>query len=164
LLPITSVEQEFELLSIQMTQVVSRNFGTLSRSKGKDFLTYFKNTYCSLECQFPIKMWNHFDNHDDRTNNRVEGDNNKMKLFCGYADPKIDKAVNLIQLHERTARDKYENGKKENARAPAQKPEDIVKEERFRQARRFLRDGKITHAVYKQEILEMHQFMPKKNT
>jgi hypothetical protein len=38
---------------------------------------------------------------------------------------KIDKAVNLIQLHERTARDKYENGKKENARAPAQKPEDI---------------------------------------
>ena len=77
---------------------------------------------------------------------------------------RIDKAVNLIQLHERTARDKYENGKKENARAPAQKPEDIVKEERFRQARRFLRDGKITHAVYKQEILEMHQFMPKKNT
>ena len=45
LLPITSVEQEFELLSIQMTQVVSRNFGTQSRSKGKDFLTYFKNTY-----------------------------------------------------------------------------------------------------------------------
>jgi hypothetical protein len=34
LLPITSVEQEFELLSIQMTQVVSRNFGTQSRSKG----------------------------------------------------------------------------------------------------------------------------------
>jgi hypothetical protein len=58
--------------------------------------------------------------------------------------------------------DKYENGKKENARAPAQKPEDIVKEERFRQARRFLRDGKITHSVYKQEILEMHQFLPKK--
>ena len=59
LLPITSVEQEFELLSIQMTQVVSRNFGTQSRSKGKDFLTYFKNTYCSLECQFPIKMIHH---------------------------------------------------------------------------------------------------------
>jgi hypothetical protein len=30
----------------------------------------------------------------------------------GYADPKIDKAVNLLQV---AARDKYENGKKENS-------------------------------------------------
>jgi hypothetical protein len=31
--------------------------------------------------RFPKSMWNHWDNHDERTNNRVEGDNNKMKNF-----------------------------------------------------------------------------------
>ena len=57
-------------------------------------------------------MWNHFDNHDERTNNRVEGDNGKMKLFCGASDPKMDKAVGLLQQYEVTACDKYNNAKK----------------------------------------------------
>ena len=52
-------------------------------------------------------MWNHLDNHDERTNNRVEGDKNKMKHFCGAADPNIDKAVSLLQMYELDARDKY---------------------------------------------------------
>ena len=73
LIPINNVEQQFELLSNQMTLVVCRNFS--ERSKGKDFLKYFTNTYKSPNCQFPIQMWNHFDNHDERTNNRVEDDN-----------------------------------------------------------------------------------------
>ena len=50
----------------------------------------------------------------------------KWSYFVGYADPKIDKAVNLLQV---AARDKYENGKKENSWAPAQKPEDIKKKD-----------------------------------
>ena len=78
-----------------MKYVVCKNFSV--RSKGKDFLQYFTNTYKSPNGQFPIQMWNHFDNHDDRTNNRVEGDNNKMKLFRGASDPKIDKATKLLQ-------------------------------------------------------------------
>jgi hypothetical protein len=52
-------------------------------------------------------MWNHFDNDDDRTNNDVEGDNNKMKLFCGAAQPHIDKAVKQLRHNETTAHDKY---------------------------------------------------------
>jgi hypothetical protein len=56
-------------------------------------------------------MWNHWDNHDERTNNRVEGDNNKMKNFCGAADPNIDKAAGLLQMYELDARDKYLNAK-----------------------------------------------------
>ena len=71
--------------------VVCKHFSV--RSKGKDFLQYFTNTYKSPYCQFPIHMWNQFDNHDERTINRVEGDNFKMNNHCGAADPKIDKAV-----------------------------------------------------------------------
>jgi len=43
-------------------------------------------------------MWNHFDNDDDRINNIVEGDNNKMRIFCGAAQPDISKAVMKQQL------------------------------------------------------------------
>ena len=41
-----------------------------------------------------------------------------MKLSCGAADPKIDKAVALLQQYESTAYDKYGNFKKEYAKAP----------------------------------------------
>ena len=46
-------------------------------------------------------MWNHWDNHDDRTNNRIEGYNTRMTNYCGASDPKIDKAVNLIKIQVR---------------------------------------------------------------
>ena len=55
-----------------MTQVVSRNFGNQSRSKGKDFLTYFSNTYKSQGCQFPVTMWNQFDNNRTSTLKSIE--------------------------------------------------------------------------------------------
>jgi hypothetical protein len=42
-------------------------------------------------------MWNHYDTVYERTNNRVEGDNNKMKNFCGAANPRIDKAIRLLK-------------------------------------------------------------------
>lgn len=43
------------------------------------FLGYFKKTY--LNDPFPITLWNQFDNDGDRTNDRVEGENAKMKKF-----------------------------------------------------------------------------------
>ena len=158
LIPINNIEQQFELLSNQMRYSVSRHLSV--RSKGNEFLAYFKNTY--LNGQFPSSMWNHFDNHEERTNNRVEGDNNKMKLFCGAADPKIDKAVGLLQQYEVTAKDKYENAKKENAKAPAQKPEVALREANFRQSRRFHRDGKLSFSDYYATILDLHKFEPRK--
>jgi hypothetical protein len=114
LIPIDKVEQEFEILSNELRHVVSRSLSI--RSRGRDFLTYFENAYLKESCRFPKEMWNHFDNHHERTNNRVEGDNNRMKLFCGAAEPKIDKAVTLLQQYESTASDKYENAKKAGVR------------------------------------------------
>jgi len=75
LIPINNIEQEFEMLSNEIRQVVSRSLSI--RSRGKDFLNYVENTYLKQNCRFPKEMWNHFDNHHERTNNRVDGDNNK---------------------------------------------------------------------------------------
>ena len=58
------------MLSIEMRQVVSRSLSI--RSRGKDFLTYVENTYLKENCRFPKEMWNHFDNHHERTNNHVQ--------------------------------------------------------------------------------------------
>jgi len=80
-----------------MRYFLSRNLSI--RSKGKEFLDYFRKIYLNTECRYPKSMWNHWDNHGDRTSNRVEGDNNKMKLFCGAADLKIDKAIGLLQQY-----------------------------------------------------------------
>ncbi|CAF0715286.1 unnamed protein product, partial [Brachionus calyciflorus] len=56
-----------------------------------DLIVSFKNE----------KKWtNHYDNDHERTQNRVEGDNNRMKLFCGAANPSINKALRLLQQYE----------------------------------------------------------------
>lgn len=158
LIPTNNIEQQFAILSNQMRYAVSRHLCV--RSKGNDFLQYYQNTY--LNGHFSISMWNHYDNHEDRTNNRVEGDNNKMKLFCGAANPKIDKAVGLLQQYEVTAKDKYDNAKKENAKAPPQKTAVALREANFGQARRFHRDGKLSFSDYFATILDLHKFEPKK--
>ena len=108
-------------------------------------------------------MWNHWDNHDERTNNRVEGDNNKMKNFCGAADPNIDKAAGLLQMYELDARDKYLNAKLKNARAPFQKADVAMREGNFRLYRRLHRNGELTFQQYLNHILDLNKFEPKKN-
>ena len=115
------------------------------------------------ESRFPLIMWNHYDNHDERTNNRVEGDNNRMKKFCGAADPNIDKAVSLLKQYETTAKDKYNNAKKETARAPAQALDVATRDTNFRQARRFHREGIISLVDYFKQINNLYKFEPKKS-
>ena len=78
-------------------------------------------------------MWNHWDNHDERSNKGVEGDNFKMKSFCDAADPQIHKTVGVLRQYEKTDKDKYLNAKKPNARAPSQRPETSIREANFRQ-------------------------------
>jgi hypothetical protein len=107
-------------------------------------------------------MWNHYENHDERTNNRVEGDNNRMKQFCGAAEPKIDKCVALLRQYETTIKDKYNNAKKESARAPAQAVDVATRDTKFRQARRFHREGIISLSDYFKQIVNLYRFEPKK--
>ena len=114
------IQAKFEIFANEPTKI----------AKSEQFISYFERTYLGAARDsvqkaaiFPIIMWNHFDNDDDRTNNDVEGDNNKMKLFCGAAQPNISKAVKLLRQYETTAHDKYKNAQKQNARPPVRKPD-----------------------------------------
>ena len=65
----------------------------------------------------PVDTWNHFSNPDDRTNNRVESYNLKMRKFVGAAQPEINKAVNAPKGFETTATNTYLRAKLKDARA-----------------------------------------------
>ncbi|CAF1154614.1 unnamed protein product [Brachionus calyciflorus] len=86
-------------------------------------------------------MWNHYDNLYDRKQNRVEGDNNKMKLFCGAANPNIDKAHSKTSLYEAEHHKRNSN---------------------LKQLKDLLNDGSITLKVYLDRIIDIHKFEPKK--
>ena len=47
-------------------------------------VSYFIRTYLEGSC-FPVSFWNHFKTEGPRTNNNVEGYNNKLKVFVGAA-------------------------------------------------------------------------------
>ncbi len=67
----------------QLNQIaIQPNIGAVRANK---FWQYFINTI--FEGQFIVRMWNHYENRYERTNNRAEDDNNKMKLFCGASNP-----------------------------------------------------------------------------
>ena len=50
-----------------------------------------------------MNFWNHFSTEDPRTNNNVEGYNNKLKCFVGAASPNIFKMVEIFKNEESTA-------------------------------------------------------------
>lgn len=58
-----------------------------------DFLAYFFKFYFSSVISY--RVWNHFATVGPRTNNSVEGYNNKLKKFIGAAQPNIYKLVML---------------------------------------------------------------------
>ena len=76
-----------------------------------------------------MEMWNHFENYDDRTNNRPESGNKKMKLFCGAAQSDFGKAVY-----------KYYNTKKSTARNQTRRPEVATNETKFNQPKDLFKD------------------------
>ena len=89
LLPLDSVETQFEILLNKMINVLSlkRKIG----NNGVKFAEYVLNTF--FEGFFPQTLWNHYETllRFDKTNNGNEGNNNKMKLNCGAANPSIEK-------------------------------------------------------------------------
>ncbi len=112
LIPIQSVDDECIKLENELLWDIALKYEIIGLNKADRFWQYFINNF--FEGSFPLSMWNQFDNENERTNNRVEGDNLKMKKFCGASNPNIDKAVRLLQQYEATSTDKYNNAKKKN--------------------------------------------------
>ena len=77
-------------------------------AKINQFVHYFDETYLSSSI-FPIQLWNHFETAGPRTNNHVEGYNNKLKCFVGAAKPNIYKIVNIFKNEETNSDKKFRN-------------------------------------------------------
>lgn len=127
---------------------------------GSKFVEYVIDNY--FEGQFGQDLWNHYHTDSETTNNYVEGDNFKMNQYYGAAKPNIEKAVSLLRNCEANSYIKYFNACKESSKAPKQVRENMLRNVKFRQARQFHRDGKITTSVYHEKLLNIYKFVPKK--
>ena len=107
-----------------------------AQQKLPSFIEYVKTTYIESEV-FPITLWNHFQTEDEKTNNRVEGDNFQMNDCCGAAHPDMAKAVKLLQGYESKAADKYTNASKKEARVASSRLADHDRDRDFRAARKL---------------------------
>ena len=56
-----------------------------------DFVEYFVDNY--FEGAFPIGLWSHYETFGPRTNNNLEGYNNKLKIHVSRAHPNIYKQL-----------------------------------------------------------------------
>jgi hypothetical protein len=146
------------LLQTQLFDLQDKYPRSITEGRCHRFKNYFINTY--VEGYFLKIMWNHFETIEVRTNNNVEGDNLKMKCYCGAANPNMDKAVKLLKTFETTKEATYKNAKKSTAKLSYKRPED--RDTKFKQLKDLLKVGTISLEVYINKILDIHKFEPKK--
>ena len=88
---------------------------------------------------------------------------NYMNDCCGAAHPDISKAVKLLQGYESKAADKYRNASRKEARAAPCRLEDHDRNRDFRKSRQLYHQGRSTIEQYRDDILNIFCFVPKKN-
>ena len=76
---------------------------------------------------FPIESWNHFDNEDDRTNNRVEGYNNKLDKYLN-SHPNIWKFIIKIKSEETNASLTYSRINNDTYKSRRRNNKDILRD------------------------------------
>ena len=83
-----------------------------------------------------------------------------MNLACGAANPEVNKSVALLKTHESTARDKYYNAQKINARKPVQNNDNLKREVTYRTYKSLLMQGQLSFRAYVENILMLYEFAP----
>ena len=111
---------------------------------------------------FPIELWNHFKTQYERTNNRAEGYNSKLKKFMSSAKPQISKAVAFLKSEDNEASLKYFKALKPDSKKIPQNSKDLERDVKFRTTRRLFEEKKITLKIYVQEVINIHRFEPRK--
>ena len=158
LVPLSCIDAVYQALQNEMFVLSKKK----EIGKKENYFLNYVVEGSSFEGSFPLNLWNHFSTRDERTNNRVEGDNGKMKLACWAAKPNIKKAVELLKQFELGAQIKYANAKTPSARTPPQAPDIIKREAEFRKLRELYQANKVTLKVYTDEIRDIHRFEPKR--
>jgi hypothetical protein len=126
------------------------------------FSKYVTDNY--FDGKFPIKYWNQFLTIGNRTNNHVEGYNNKLKKWIGAKAPNIFKAIGIFQQAEVDSALKFERAKSTDlkvSRPPPRRHLDIEKEAKLKMAQDLLKKGSITLDVYIDTIVAFYDFFRK---
>jgi hypothetical protein len=143
LCPLTEIPSEFEKCHVAMPDV----------PRIDEFMEYILHTY--FEGEFPVDMWNHFDNQaKPRTNNSLEAYNLKLKKFIKVSHPNIYLAVGALQAEEVDAGTEYHralNGEKPGPRRKLY----VTKDGAYGAYKDLLLAGEITIDVYMRRIVAM---------
>ncbi len=124
----------------------------------KAYINYLHKTYTNEDSRYPFQMWNHYQTDYGRTNNPVEGQNNKMKLYCGAANNDIFKATKLLRQYESTNSDKFDNAIGANAKRDKQSQETRDRNFLYNTYRKQLDGGIITFKKYHEYIMDLYKF------
>ena len=64
----------------------------------EEFVEYFESTW--LVGNFPVQMWNVYENEDYRTNNHLEGWHKRLKCLVGKSHPNIYEFVEVMKKEQ----------------------------------------------------------------
>lgn len=144
--------------------LIDQYFGDLLTSipvqyaaKYRKFTDYFVRTY--FEGNFPIKVWNHFHSVGvPRTNNHLEGYNNKLKKFVGLAHPDIYRAIEVFKGEENTHTQIFTQTRLDMIKPPPRRKLYIINSELYRTYRDMFLKQEITFETFVIRVIEQFDF------
>lgn len=147
LIPVAEISDYFDSILAQIPPGYS--------AKYQKFTDYFVNTY--FEGNFPQEVWTHFDSVGvPRTNNNLEGYNNKLKKFVGMAHPDIHRSILVFKQEENNATFNY--GRATHEKPPPRRKLYIINSALYRTFRDMFLKKQITLATFVERICEQLDF------
>ncbi|CAF1044124.1 unnamed protein product [Brachionus calyciflorus] len=111
----------------------------------------FNNDWSIFECQ----MWNHFANDGyPRTNNNLEGYNNKLSNHLSIAHPDIFKAISKFKEEETDASLKYYRAMN-NEKPPERRKLNVINDAILNNGRQMLQNNEISIDTYSKYVAMM---------
>jgi hypothetical protein len=150
LIPISKISDYFDGLLEEIPEEYA--------AKYRKFTDYFVNNY--FEGSFPQEIWNHFDSVGvPRTNNNLEGYNNKMKKFVQVAHPDIFRSILVFKSEEVDATARYTRSNLvPPEKPPARRKKYILNGDLYRAFREMYLKHQITLKTFIEKIMEQFDY------
>ncbi len=142
LLPMPLVDDECERL-MQCAEPLIQRYPNLRK-----WCDSYINTY--HEGKFPISLWHHFKSVGPRTNNHLEGYNNRLKTLS-TAHPDIFSSIDLFRAEENNAQLAWFSAEKGD-KPPYVRRSWVINEEELATFKLMLRENEITPEVYLRRV------------
>ena len=105
---------------------------------------------------------NHFYTIGPRTNNNIEGYNNKLKLFVGAANPNIYKILEIFKNEETSADKSFRQACQIPPYKPTPRKNFVDKDVKFKLLKNLVIDKWISLENYLTQIIDLYKFEKKK--